>query len=848
MPFKLAAALLALLLLTSSGRFAQAVTPAAQESEKETDSEPLTIEEATKDYEAFPGFFTFYWDSKQGKIWLQVDRWDDFLYVQSLATGLGSNPVGLDRGQLGTERVVSFKRVGPRVLLEQKNLRYRARSENVAEQQAVAESFATSVLAGFEVAAEGPEGNVLIDLTAFLLADAHDVVGTLKSTDQGSFSLDAERSYLFLPRTKSFPQNCEFEAALTFASSEPGPLVNETAASAKEVTLRQHRSFIKLPDAGYQPRAFDPRVGAFKLSFADYATDIGEPLWQHRITRHRLQKQTPGREPSAPVEPIVYYVDPGAPPEIKQALIEGASWWNAAFETAGFVDAFQVRELPSDADPLDVRYNVIQWVHRSTRGWSYGQSVVDPRTGEIIKGHVLLGSLRVHQDHLLMRGLLDTASGKRVPRGCDCCGASGLAIDSVLTLMAQEEDPTEVALARIRQLSAHEVGHTLGFAHNFAASTYGDRASVMDYPAPRVNITDEGQLDLSDAYGVGVGVWDHFTVNYAYREFDTPAAEGEGLKAMVDQAIENGWLYISDPDARPAGAAHPLASLWDNGSDPIAQLEHDLRVRQIGLESFDASKLAPGSPRADLENLLVPLYLHHRYQVEATAKMLGGAYYNYGVAGDQLPGVQPVPVPQQQQALEVLLRSVEPSELVIPAALLQQLPPKSFSSLQDRERFSSRTDPLFDPLAAAETAAQLTIHAVLQPQRLARLESQAQAAWDPGQVMQRLVQSTWEAPLPADDREAAVQRVVQRVVLDRLLQLASDPNISPAVSSQAELQLKGIMTVLAVASQRGSDSLAEEAHVRSAFAKINRFLSRPAQPTTPAPELELPPGSPIGGR
>ncbi|MDG1874511.1 MAG: zinc-dependent metalloprotease, partial [Mariniblastus sp.] len=650
----LIATLLTLLTLLAGATNSFATFPQKQlTNAKET----VTIEEFAKDKTKHDGFISYYWDESSGKIFLEIARTnEEFLYVHALATGLGSNPVGLDRGQLGDQKVVQFIRVGPKVLLIQKNLRYRANTDNQLEKRAVEQSFAQSILWGGKIAAES-DGKFVVDATDLILADTHDVMGTLKQTEQGDFTLDPTRSAVFLPSCKAFPENTELEATLTFASKKPGSYVRQTTPSPKSVSLRQHHSFIKLPDNQYQPREFDVRSPCLFITFADYATPLDSPLEKRWITRHRLIKKDPQAKLSEPIEPIVYYVDSGAPVKIQEALIEGASWWNEAFEAAGFKNAFQVKLLPAHADPLDVRYNVIQWVHRSTRGWSYGGSVIDPRTGEIIKGHVSLGSLRVRQDQLLVNSLANPASHL----GCACCGMGGIAEESTLADMAEPIGPPpktknpsaiaqpnhasnalEVSLARIRQLSAHEVGHTIGFVHNFAASTYGDRASVMDYPAPRIKISDDGKLDMSDAYGVGIGAWDKVSVKFAYSQFDNGVNESEPLNAILESAAEAKMIFISDSDARPAGAAHPMANLWDNGTDPLQELQHVMRVRRIALDRFDPKKLPPGTTTADIAQYLTPLYLHHRYQLQAAGKLLGGHRYQYGYADGQAPANQPV--------------------------------------------------------------------------------------------------------------------------------------------------------------------------------------------------------------
>src|SRR5688572_27553489 len=431
---------------------------------------------------ALEGFVPLQWDEATGKLMMEINRFNaEMIWQVSLASGVGSNPIGLDRSQLGATHVVRFERVGPRVLMVEPNYSFRALSNDPSERRAVEQSFATSILAGFKVEQTTPRG-VLVDATEFFLSDAHGVARRLRDAQQGSYTLDRNRSAIYLPRTKAFPKNTEVEATLTFTTNDrPGALVRGVTPTADVVTVRQHHSFVALPEPGYQPRRADPRVGVGGIDFYDYASPFTEPISKTWIARHRIE----------PGKPIVYYVDNGVPEPIRTALVEGASWWNAAFEAAGYPNGFQVKVLPADADPLDVRYNVINWVHRATRGWSYGAAVVDPRTGEIIKGTVLLGSLRIRQDVLLARGLMST-------------------YDEV----DPHTSPSLMALARIRQLSAHEVGHTLGLDHNMAASTY-DRASVMDYPAPFVKITN-GRLDLSEAYATGVAPYDIAAIRYAY--------------------------------------------------------------------------------------------------------------------------------------------------------------------------------------------------------------------------------------------------------------------------------------------------------------------------------------------
>lgn len=820
---------------------------AVASAQTDKDSKPApdklpTITVKTEGMQKLDGYIPLYWQASSGKLFMEIGRFNqEMLYQVSLPAGLGSNPVGLDRGQLGDSQVAYFDRIGQKVLLTAANYRYRAITTDAAEKRAVADSFAKSVLWGFKV--EADEGaRVLVDATAFFMRDAHGVADRLRTARQGRYKLDDSRSALYLDRTKGFPKNTEVETILTFTTDEdPGPLVRQTTPSPGAVTLREHHSFVELPDASYGPRRLDPRAPSFGIEFYDYASPIAEPIEKRWISRHRLEKKNPGAPVSDPVKPIVYYVDNGAPEQIRGALIEGASWWKQAFEAAGFTNAFEVRVLPADADPMDARYNMISWVHRSTRGWSYGGGITDPRTGEIIKGNVTLGSLRVRQDYLIGQGLIPSFG-----EGVDgACLIGMLAEDDYITGLDPSADITAMSLARIRQLAAHEVGHTLGFAHNFAASTYG-RGSVMDYPAPWVDIKD-GRLDLSNAYATGIGVFDRFAARFAYSQFPAGANEAQELEKIIEDGVANGMLYITDGDARPANAAHPLASLWDSGGDPIATLKHEMDVRRIGLASFGLKNIPIGTPLSELERQLLPLYLHHRYQLQSAVKSLGGVYFTYAVrtAAGPNPAIvaQTVPPAIQKSALDAVLSTITVDALRIPGKVLDLIPPAAFGyGGSTAEPFARRTDPTFDPIGAATIAADLAISALLQPQRAARaIEHHGRNAASPGfdDVVGALVRATWGAARPADGYGRSIQQAVQSLAITRLIDLAANGDASPQVRAEAAA---GLRRIRAIAGASAS------AHAVNARDDIDRFLKRPDAPYKRTDPLPTPAGEPIGGK
>ena len=796
------------------------------------------------------GYIPLYWDSKSGKMLMEISRFNtEFLYQVSLPAGVGSNPIGLDRGQLGNTFVVYFERVGPKILLVQPNYRYRALSKDEAERKAVADSFARSIIWGFKIEAEA-NGRALVDATQFLLSDAHRVTERLRQTRQGNFRTDESRSAFYLPRTKGFPKNTEVEITLTLTGEDAGRLLSSVTPTSNAVTVREHHSFVELPDDNYVPRRLDPRVNSFAITFYDYASPFTETIEKRWIVRHRLEKKDPRAALSEAVKPIVYYVDNGAPEPIRSALVEGASWWNQAFEAAGFKNAFQVKVLPPDADPMDVRYNMINWVHRSTRGWSYGASIVDPRTGEIIKGNVSLGSLRIRQDHLLGTGLIPIYSAQtQVMNGPnDYCMFGDSPDLEYLSDLDPSTDSEAMSLARIRQLSAHEAGHTLGFAHNFAASSYG-RASVMDYPAPLVEIKN-GKLDLSNAYAVGIGAFDKFSVAYAYTEFAPGADEDAELERIVSKGMADGMLYIADGDGRGVDTAHPLASTWDNGSDAVAMLRHEMEVRRLGMAKFGLNNIPKGTPLSQLEPKLLPLYLHHRYQLVAALKSVGGMYFTYAVKTPN--GVNPgkyreiVAPERQREAMQAVLDTIKPEELALPQRLIDLIPPLAFGYDDGTsEYFNKRTDPALDTVGMASIAADIAITGLLDQRRAARMiEFNAQNPKYPHfrEVVDQLISRIWKTPAPSNNHHAAILEAEQRLLVNHLMELAGNGEASPSVRAVANEALYQLSRTL----KAEQGQLKINVHRRMVQQDIERFLSRPDVPRTQPPALPTPQGEPIG--
>jgi len=800
-----------------------------------------SIAGAVQGYKKYDGFFTFYYDEKTGRILLEIKKEQldkEILYFTSLSTGIGN---GIERGQSASSTIAKFIKAGSKIMLIEPNYNYRAVDGNADEKKSVDNAFAKSVIMGFTpVAME--DGNILIDITSFLVRDSEkigDRIGSRGFQGPGAgmtgrrtagaatgvtsgYRFDETRSAIFIDNTKNFPKNSEFEAMITFTGGASGGGRGGAGISpdAGAVTVRMHQALIELPDNKYKPRKFDPRSGLNLFSFMDFSTPIDEPIVKRFSRRHRLEKKDPDAAVSEPVTPITYYVDRGAPPQIKKALLEGGAWWDQAFEAAGYKNAFIVKELPADADPMDIRYNVVNWVNRSgsPRAFSYGSSYIDPRTGEIIKGVVTLGSDRHRQDYLIAEGLLQPyEDGKPLNKKME-----------------------EMALARIRQLSAHEIGHTLGFYHNFAASTR-DRASVMDYPFPKFSLKPGGDIDVSDAYAKGIGSWDKRAILWGYQDFPKGMDEDAALEKIMQETLKEGFLFIPDV----GGDAHPLSHQWDGGANAITELNRIMDIRKHVLAGFSEKAIPAGAPMATLEEVLVPAYLLHRYQVEAAAKSLGGLFFTPAIKNDGQVITKMVAPEEQWKAFDALMKTVTPDALALPEALISKIPPRPSGYPGSLETFSGHTGPTFDPLGVAESAANTTLAALLNPARAARLvEYNARDPKQPGllSVLDKLIEHTWKAP-KATGYKGELQTLVNNLMLKNLLSLAADPDASESVRGQALLKIDELKKYFT--GKMASSQPLHKANMLFGLAQIGEFNKNPDK-FLPAPAFDMPPGAPIG--
>jgi hypothetical protein len=797
---------------------------------------PAQIADYTRAMEKRDGFFPLYWDAARGKILLEVPlQGEEFLYLRSLATGFGIAGADIDRGRVGDEGLARWERSGPRMHLVLENPRFRALTGSEALQRSVRESFPTSTIAALEIVAE-EGGRALLDATPLALSDVGDIRGELRSEGQGNFSLDRDRSRIYLPHTKAFPRNTELEASLTFVSDNPGRDVRMHAPDGYAVTIREHHSFVRLPEPGFTPRRFDPRVGVFPVTFFDFSKPFDADYVTRYASRHRLQKRNPGPAPSEPIEPIVYYLDPGVPEPYRTAFKQGAMWWNAAFEAAGFINGFRVEDMPDDMDPLDARYDVIQWVHRTAPSSSWGSSFVDPRTGEIIKAAVRMDSHRSLADYNIYAGLIPAGAVEGMPAPAELEPAWLAALDTTL-------DAEAFTMWRRRQHSAHEVGHTLGLAHNFIGHA-DDRSTAMDYPPPVIKLTD-GRIDLSEAYREGLGIYDTLAIRYAYEEFANPEAEAAGLAAIVQEMARRGVRFMTNPDENAAGS-FPDATTWIGGGEVIGELQRTMEVRRALLDEFDQRAIAPGEPMSSLNARFSPVYLHHRYSIGAAVKAIGGMKWRYAVRGDTQPPTELIDAATQRRALGVLLDALQPKELAVPERVLALIAPPAYGYRQEERRaFGTRATPAFDQVEIARVLSTMVVRPLFMPARAARLVAFHDR--DPRlpsltEVIGTTIDRTWGATHAA--REAALGRVAERVVVDELLRLAADAEASVEARAGAEWGLRRIAGMAAV--REGMTGM-EAAHRQLVRADINRFLDRTVEPTRRTEPIPPPAGTPIGG-
>lgn len=752
-----------------------------------------------------------------GRLLLGIRRFDTpFMMRASLAAGFGSSGLRLDRGAPGKVRIAEFRREGDRVVLLLRNKHFLATGDDDAV-LAGTESFARSLLWSARPEEEAG-GETLVDAGDLAAADHHGIGEALLAAGEGSYAVDQARSFPLPARSRGGEDGAWLAAVLTLAGPGQGEAVRTIAPAPESLTFVQYLHLVPLPAPLMPARRYHPGSGGYGIGHFDHGQPAAAGTDVRVQPRFRLEPTANGEVR----KPVVFYVDPAIPEPVRSAVVEGGNWWRAGFAAIGLPGAYRVEVLPDGADRHDPGLNVVWWVHRAGRGWSRGAGLTDPRTGEIVTGRVLLGSQRVEQLTALAEALL-------APYGQP---------DQAARLRAVEE----FTLSRMRHLAAHEIGHALGFMHNYA-STLHAKPSVMDYPHPRLAVGPDGEIDVSRAYSRGLGPWDLFLVEHAYRPF--PAGEEEELLAgLRRRAMDEGLAYVTDADGHSPDAAHPDGVPWTMPGDALTGLDDVLEVRRVALSRFSAAVLPPGRQAGDLEERLALLYLLHRHQVTAVARLIGGARYAYAQAGDGNAGTRPVAGADQQAALARLSELLKAEHLALPAAVLDTLTPPAIRYGRTSEYLDSGAGLVFDPLSAAEAGAALVAGQVLGPARLNR------AAWQHAvdasvpavpEIIDALLDVTWRRPhepAAAVPGGAAVQRAANWVLLRYLLEALQGNALHAQVRADVRQALRALARWLRLPGP-GNRGDREEA-----AALIDGYLADPAG-TRLDPLPRLPPGAPL---